>query len=124
VRRPKTTPVHELERYMRCPPVLRSPRLSLQAKPSGRAAPHRHHGERSAVNVVGGRTEMRWSSLAYCAALVALTTLLVVGGVTPWLSVPIGALPRTGQPSALAPYGVWRIFVLPRGVYTKRRRLR
>jgi hypothetical protein len=34
---------------------------------------------------------MRWSRLAYCAALVALTTLLVVGGVTPWLSVPIGA---------------------------------
>jgi hypothetical protein len=34
---------------------------------------------------------MKWSRLAYCAAFVALTTLLVVGGVTPWLSVPIGA---------------------------------
>jgi hypothetical protein len=34
---------------------------------------------------------MRWSRLAYCAALVALATLLVLGGVTPWLSVPVGA---------------------------------
>jgi hypothetical protein len=34
---------------------------------------------------------MKWSRIAYCAALVALTTLLVVGGVTPWLSVPLGA---------------------------------
>ena len=38
VRRPKTTPVHELERYMRCKDCSRSPGLSLQAQPSGRAA--------------------------------------------------------------------------------------
>ena len=38
VRRPKTTPIHELERYMRCKDCSRSPGLSLQAEPSGRAA--------------------------------------------------------------------------------------
>ena len=55
VRRPKATPVHELERYMRCQAVLRSPGLSLQAEPSGRAAHHQDHGERSALDVVAGR---------------------------------------------------------------------
>ena len=38
VRRPKTTPVHELERLHALPSVLRSPALSIQAQPSGRAA--------------------------------------------------------------------------------------
>ena len=38
VRRPKATPVHELERYMRCKDCSRSPGLSLQAQPSGGAA--------------------------------------------------------------------------------------
>ena len=55
VRRPKATPVHELERYMRCTPMLRSPGLSLQAEPSGRAARDQDHGERSALDMVAGR---------------------------------------------------------------------
>ena len=38
VRRPKSTPVHELERYMRCKGLLTSPGLSLQAQPSGGVA--------------------------------------------------------------------------------------
>ena len=55
VRRPKATPVHELERYMRCKDCSRSPGLSLQAEPSGRAAHDQDHGERSALDVVAGR---------------------------------------------------------------------
>ena len=38
VRRPKTTPVHELERYMRCRQCSEVRRYRLQAQPSGRAA--------------------------------------------------------------------------------------
>ena len=55
VRRPKTTPVHELERYMRCKDCSRGPGLSLQAEPSGGAARDQDHGERSALDVVAGR---------------------------------------------------------------------
>ena len=55
VRRPKATPVHELERYMRCKDCSRSPGLSVQAEPSGRAARDQDHGERSALDVVAGR---------------------------------------------------------------------
>ena len=56
VRRPKATPVHELERYMRCKDCSEVRRLSVQAQPSGGAATDEDHGERSAVNVVAGRT--------------------------------------------------------------------
>ena len=55
VRRPKTTPVHELERYMRCKDCSEVSRLSVQAQPSGRAAVDQDHGERSAVDMVAGR---------------------------------------------------------------------
>src|SRR5258707_1269176 len=34
--------------------MLRSPGLSLQAEPSGRAAHHQGHGERSGIDVVAG----------------------------------------------------------------------
>ena len=65
VRRPKTTPVHELERYMRCQHCSRGPGLSVQAQPSGRAARRQDHGERSALDVVAGGTVVRmdWQSL-------------------------------------------------------------
>jgi hypothetical protein len=49
VRRPKTTPVHELERYMRC-----KAGLSVQEKPSSCAADDQDFGERSAVALVAG----------------------------------------------------------------------
>ncbi len=67
VRRPKATPVHELERYMRCRHCSRSPRLCLQAEPSGRAARDQDHGERSALDVVAGRAvnaqkEAEWNA--------------------------------------------------------------
>ena len=58
VRRPKATPVHELERYMRCKECSGVPRLSLQAEPSGRAAHDQDFGERSALNFVAGRARI------------------------------------------------------------------
>jgi hypothetical protein len=45
VRRPKATPVHELERYMRCKDCSQVRGLSLQAEPSGRAATDENIGE-------------------------------------------------------------------------------
>ena len=61
VRRPKATPVHELERYMRCKECSGSG-LCLQAQPSGRAATDQDHGERSALDVVAGRAvSAAWS---------------------------------------------------------------
>jgi hypothetical protein len=58
VRRPKTTPVQELERYMRCRQCSGSPGLCLQAEPSGRVARNQDFGERSAIDVVAGGTMM------------------------------------------------------------------
>ena len=55
VRRPKTTPIHELERYMRCKDCSEVRRYPLQAQPSGRASRRQDHGERSAFDVVAGR---------------------------------------------------------------------
>jgi hypothetical protein len=45
VRRPKATPIHELERYMRCKDCSQGARLSVQAQPSGGAARDQDHGE-------------------------------------------------------------------------------
>ena len=55
VRRPKTTPVHELERYMRCKDCSQGSRLSLQAEPSCGAACDKKHRDRCALDVVAGR---------------------------------------------------------------------
>ena len=52
LRRPKTTPIHELERYNAMPGLLAGSRLSLQAQSSGRAANDEDFSERSAINVV------------------------------------------------------------------------
>jgi hypothetical protein len=52
VQRPKTTPIHELERYNAMPGLLAGSRLSLQAQLSGRAANDEDFSERSAINVV------------------------------------------------------------------------
>jgi hypothetical protein len=35
---------------------------------------------------------MKWSRLAYCAVFMALLTLFVVRGISPWITVPLGAL--------------------------------
>ena len=58
VRRPKATPVHELERYMRCKDCSQAPGLSVQAEPSGRAAADQDFRQRSALNMVAGRAMM------------------------------------------------------------------
>jgi hypothetical protein len=44
VRRPKTMPIHELERYMRCKGLLAGSGLSLQAEPSRRAPANQDFG--------------------------------------------------------------------------------
>jgi ribosomal protein S27E len=45
VRRPKATPIHELERYMGCHQCSEVRRLSLQAQPFGGAADNEDFGE-------------------------------------------------------------------------------
>lgn len=55
VRRPRTTPVDELERYIRCKDCSGA-RPSLQAQPSGCLAGDQDNGERSAVALAAGRT--------------------------------------------------------------------
>ena len=55
VRRPKATPVHELERYMRCRQCSEVRGYPYKRSHLGRAARDQDHGERPAVNVVAGR---------------------------------------------------------------------
>ena len=50
----EATPVHELERYMRCRQCSKSG-LSVEAEPFDCAADDQDFGERSAVHVVAGR---------------------------------------------------------------------
>ena len=65
MRRPKTTPIHELERYMRCRDCSDVRGLSLQAQPSHRLAAEQDFSERSAVNVVAGIAVPYFASFAY-----------------------------------------------------------
>ena len=92
VRRPKATPIHELERYMRCR-VLRSPRLSVQAEPSGGAACDEDFSERSAVDVVAGRTMKKPIPIRTSVALVVTAALIMAS--------PAFAAEITGVPFAL-----------------------
>ena len=55
VRRPKATPVHELERYMRCKDCSRGPGLPYKRSHLVALRVAQDHGERSAVNMVAGR---------------------------------------------------------------------
>jgi hypothetical protein len=74
VRRPKATPVHELERYIRCRQCSEVRGYAYKAQSSGCAARDQDNGERSAVNVVAGRTIRRQNgtsnknstTLSYC----------------------------------------------------------
>jgi hypothetical protein len=54
VRRPKTTPIYELERYMRCKDCSQVRRVSIQAELSGGAQADQDYGKRSAVVLVAG----------------------------------------------------------------------
>jgi hypothetical protein len=62
IRRPKMTPIHELERYMRCKDCS-ALRGYPYEQPSRRAARHQDFGERSTVDLVARRT-MRFQALA------------------------------------------------------------
>jgi hypothetical protein len=42
---------------------------------------------------------MKWSRLAYCAAIAALTTFLVTRGTSPWFTVPLAAFAAWWKPS-------------------------
>jgi hypothetical protein len=55
VRRPKATPIHELERYMRCKGLLAGSGLSVQAEPSCGAPAVEDLGPRSTIDLVAGR---------------------------------------------------------------------
>jgi hypothetical protein len=55
VRRPKTTPIHELERYMRCKDCSRVRGYAFKRKPLGCPAAPQDFSELPAVNVVAER---------------------------------------------------------------------
>ena len=55
VRRPETTPIHELERYMRCKDCSQVRGYPFKRSHLGGAARDQDHGERSALDVVAGR---------------------------------------------------------------------
>jgi hypothetical protein len=58
VRRPKATPVHELERYMRCRQCSEVRGYPYKRSHLGRAARDQDHRERSALDMVAGRAEV------------------------------------------------------------------
>ncbi len=49
---------------------------------------------------------MKWSRLAYCAALTTLATVLVMRGTSPWLTVPLGA------------FAAWWTFICTRALWS------
>jgi len=58
VRRPKATPVHELERYMRCRQCSEVRGYPYKRSHLGRAARDQDHRERSALDMVAGGAMM------------------------------------------------------------------
>ena len=55
IRRPKVTPIHELERYVR-QGLLTGPGLSVQEEPSGSSGADEDFGQRPAIYMVAGGT--------------------------------------------------------------------
>jgi hypothetical protein len=49
---------------------------------------------------------MKWSRLAYCAVLTAFTTVLVMRGASPWLTIPLGA------------FAAWWTFICTRALWS------
>jgi hypothetical protein len=58
------------------------------------------------ARVAAEANKMKWSRFVYCGALTASTTLLVTYGVSPWLTVPLGA------------FAAWWTFVCTRALWT------
>jgi len=50
---------------------------------------------------------MKWSRLGYCAAVAALTTLLVTRGFSAWITVPLAAFGAYW--TALCTYALWHV---------------
>lgn len=50
---------------------------------------------------------MKWSRIAYCAAFTVGTGLLIAYGISPWLTVPLGA------------FAVWWSFVCTSALWTE-----
>src|SRR3954466_6681153 len=95
VRRPKATPVHELERYMRCR------QCSIQAQPSGRAASDEDLSQRSAINVVaGGALEIMAEETkpSWVKTLGATLSLVLAAFYLFWLLPKIAANPQEAGP--------------------------
>src|SRR5215475_5193571 len=76
---------------------------------------------------------MRWSRLARCAAITAVTTVLTMRGTSPWLTVPLGAFAAwwtyecTRALWSLVSFrvAVWRAYLLsPLEDFTRRKRKR
>jgi hypothetical protein len=89
LRRPKTTPVHELERYMRRASAPKSGAMPTSAAIWSRCARPRDHGERSAVDVVAGRAVNRTKCNLYSittnqAAIAALFRVVVLTRGEKW----------------------------------------
>lgn len=66
VRRPKATPIHELERVLALQGLFTDARLSVQAQPSSGASEDEDIGERSAIDVVAGGAVTDFSSVRVC----------------------------------------------------------
>jgi hypothetical protein len=103
VRRPKTTPIHELERYMRCKHCSGSSRLSLQAEPSGGAARDQDFSQRSAFSVVAGRATMNIRRLIGLTATSLMITAAPALAGPQCLEMPSGrtleAEAKAGRPT-------------------------
>ena len=64
---------------------------------------------------------MKWSRVAYCAVFIAVLTLFVVQGVSPWITVSLGGLAaywtylctRALWHMASLRVAVWRLNLLP-----------
>ncbi len=59
VRRPKSTPIHELERYMRCKDCSQVRGYAYKRSHLVALRRDQDHGERPALNVVAGRAKLR-----------------------------------------------------------------
>ena len=89
VRRPKATPIHELERYMRCKDCSQVRGYPVQAEPPGGAAAEQDFRQRSAVDVVAGGEVMAESGQMTSDAMSADWPLTSVGGIPATVSLLI-----------------------------------
>jgi hypothetical protein len=80
IRRPKTTPIHELERYT-LQGLFGGSRLSVQAQPSRRSPAEQDFSQRSPVDLVAWRAMIQTAELLRLAAIVAVAIATAVSSV-------------------------------------------